>query len=212
MNRTAPSTLIAALALLVLLGVALAAGCASTPSGSAATTTPTPAGTTAATTAAAAVTTAGTSGSAVSSVGYARIIPFVPKSAGAWNLESDPMGMTSKDSDGKEFSWVTGTYTKNGDDTVQASVQIHDLATAESPLKGMWKSFTAYESTEGYMKSTTVKGFPAWDVYDKNSKNYNMMIGAGDRYIVYVTVEDGTKADLDTIVNAIDIPGLAALK
>jgi hypothetical protein len=214
MNRTASRTLIAALALLVLLGVALAAGCASTPSGSTATKTPTPAATTAATTAAA-VTTAGSSGSgvpAVGSVGYARLLAFVPKSAGAWKLESDPMGMTGKDADGKEYSWVTGVYTKSGDDTVQGSVQIHDLATAESPMKGMWKTFTAYESTEGYMKSTTIKGFPAWDVYDKNSKTYSMMIGVGERYLVFVTVEDGSKADLDTLVNAMDITGLAAVK
>ena len=76
----------------------------------------------------------------------------------------------------------------------------------------MWKSFTAYESTQGYMKSTTVKGFPAWDVYDKDSNTYTMMIGVGDRFIVYTTVEDGTKADLDALVNAIDVAGLAALK
>jgi len=215
MNRTAPSTLTAAFALLVLLGVALAAGCASTPSTTKPTTAPTAVGTaagTVATTLAATSASSGASGSDVPAVGYARLIPFLPKSAGAWKLEGDPMGMTSKDSSGKEFSWVTGTYVKTGDDTVQASVQIHDLATAESPLRGMWQSFTAYESTEGYMKSTTVKGFPAWDVYDKNTKDYSMMIGVGDRYIVYVTVEKGTKADLDTIVNAMDISGLAALK
>ncbi|MEN6341426.1 MAG: hypothetical protein ABFC89_02595 [Methanospirillum sp.] len=221
MNRTASSTLIAALALFVLLGVALAAGCTSTPTGTKPTTAPTAVGTavagtagTVATTLAAASASSGSSssGSTVPAVGYARLIPFVPKSAGALKLEGDPMGMTSKDSSGKEFSWVTGTYTKTGDDKVQASVQIHDLATAESPLKGMWKSFTAYESTEGYMKSTTVKGFPAWDVYDKNGNTYDMMIGVGDRFIVYVIVEDGTKADLDALVNAIDISGLAAQK
>ena len=209
MNRTTSRILIAALTLLVLLGAALAAGCASAPSGSAATKIPTSAGT-------AAVTTAGSStGSgapAVGAVGYARLLPFVPKSAGAWKLESDPMGMTGKDADGKEYSWVTGVYQKSGDDTVQGSVQIHDLATAESPLKGMWQGFSAYESTEGYMKSTTIKGSPAWDIHDKNSKSYSMMIGVGERYLVFVTVEDGTKADLDTIVNAVDIAGIAAVK
>ncbi len=39
-----------------------------------------------------------------------------------------------------------------------------------------------------------------------------MMIGVGDRFIVYTTVEDGTKADLDALVNAMDFAGLAAVK
>lgn len=125
----------AALALLVLLGVALAAGCASTPSGLA-TRTPTPASTTAS--ADAVATTAASSGSsgsgALPAVGYGRLIPFIPRTAGAWTLDDDPMGMTGKDPEGKKHSLITGIYSKTGDKTVPVNIQIHDLATAESPM------------------------------------------------------------------------------
>jgi hypothetical protein len=205
MHRTSSPILFAALALLVVIAAACAAGCASSSTGGKATT---PSST------AAVGTTAGSSGTAsgVAAVGYARLVPFVPKAAGAWKLEGDPMGMTGKDASGQAFSWVTGTYHRDGDETAQASVQIHDLATAESPLKSLWKTFSAYESTEGYMKTTTVKGFPAWDVYDKNTGSYSMMLDVGDRYLVYVTVEDGSRADLEALMNAMDLAGLAALK
>jgi hypothetical protein len=120
--------------------------------------------------------------------------------------------MTDKDPNGNGYSWIVGIYRKSGDDNVQANIQIHDLATAESPLKSMWNMFTTSESSDGgYMKSTTIKGFPAWDVYDKPTGDYSMMIGVGTRYLVYVTVEKGTKADLDTLVNAIDVTGLSAV-
>jgi hypothetical protein len=216
MNRTVPSTLTVALVLLVILGAALAAGCTTTTTTTAKGTigpTPTPAGTTAGT--AAAVTTSGPSGSgsaAVAAVSYDRLLPFIPKTAGAWSLESDAQGMTMKDAEGHEYTWVTGTYTKDGDENAQADIVIQDAAVANTPYKQQWKSFTSYESTEGSMKSVTVKGQPAWQTYDKSTNNNGLMAFVGDRYIVFMTVEDGTKADLDTLVNAMDFAGLAAVK
>ncbi|HIH04308.1 MAG TPA: hypothetical protein HA263_10855 [Methanoregulaceae archaeon] len=215
MNRTAPSTLIAALALLVLLGVALAAGCASTPSGSAATTTPTPAGTTAATTAAAAVTTAGTSGSgstAVAVVSADRLAPFIPKTAGAWKLDGEAQKITTSDGEGQNFVMATGEYVKDSDDKASANVMILDSAVAKTPYKEQWGSFRSVETNDGWYRSVTVKGQPGWRSYAKSSNDYAEWVLAGDRYIVVATVQDGSEADLDALVNAIDFAGLAAVK
>ena len=216
MNRTAPSTLIAALALLVLLGVALAAGCASTPSGSTATKTPTPAaaGTTSAGTAAA-VTTSGSSGSgagALTAVSFDRLIPFIPRAAGAWTLDGEAQGMTMKDGEGRDYTWVTGEYQKAGDDNAKGSVMIQDAAVANTPFKQQWSPFKSYESTDGWYRSVTVKGQPGWKFYTKSTNDYGQWVLVGDRYIVFTTVEGGTEADIDSLVNAMDLSGLAAVK
>ena len=213
MNRTAPSTLIAALALLVLLGVALAAGCTTTSSGSKATVTPTPADTTAA----GRVTTAGTSGSgsgsaAVAAVSFDRLIPFIPKTAGAWKLEDDAQGMSMKDGEGHDYTWATGNYVMDGNDNARASIMIQDAAVANTPFKQQWSTFRSVESTDGWWRSVTVKGQPGWKFHNKSSNDYGQWVLVGDRYIVFTTVEDGTEADLDALVNAMDFAGLAAVK
>lgn len=208
MTHTAPSTLIAALAVLALLGVALVAGCTTTSSGPA--TTPTPAGTTAGT-----VSTAGTPGTGsapVAAVSYDRLIPFIPKTAGAWSLDGDAQGMTMKDGEGRDYTWVTGEFVKAGDENARASIVIQDAAVANTPFKQQWTSFQSYESTEGWWRAVTVKGQPGWRFHDKSSNDYGGWVMAGDRYIVFINVEDGTEADLDALVNAVDFAGLAAVR
>ncbi len=208
MTRTAPSTIIAALAVLALLGVALVAGCTTTPSGPA--TTPTPAGTAAAT-----VSTTGTpvTGSTnVAAVSYDRLIPFIPKTAGAWSLDGEAQGMTMKDNEGRDYTWVTGEFVKAGDENAGASIVIQDAAVANTPFKQQWTSFQSYESTEGWWRAVTVKGQPGWRFHDKSSNDYGGWVMAGDRYIVFISVEDGTEADLDALVNAVDFAGLAAVR
>lgn len=208
MTRTAPSTLIAALAVLALLGVALVAGCTTTPSSPA--TTPTPAGTAAGT-----VSTAGTSGTgstAVAAVSYDRLIPFIPKTAGAWSLDDDAQGMTMKDGEGRDYTWATGEFVKAGDENARANIMIQDAGAANAPFKQQWTSFQSYESTEGWWRAVTVKGQPGWRFHDKSSNDYGGWVMAGDRYIVFISVEDGTEADLDALVNAMDFAGLAAVR
>jgi hypothetical protein len=212
MHRTSHTTLFAALALLVVLGTALAAGCTSSSTGGASTTAPT--ATIASSTAAVATTASSSSGtgSAVGATGYERLVPFIPKTAGALQLEGDAQGFTMKDDSGQEYAWATGTYKKAGSDASTGSIVIQDAATANTPLKQQWKSFTSFETTEGSMKSVTVKGQPAWEIVDKSAKKINLMAFVGDRYIVYVMMENDNRADLDQLVNAMDLAGLAALK
>lgn len=209
MTRTAPSTLITAFAVLALIGVALASGCTTTPPGPA--TTPTPDGTAAAspvpTTA-----SSGTGSAPVTAVSYDKLIPFIPATAGAWKLEDDAQGMSMKDGEGHDYTWVTGEYVKDGDDDVRANIVIQDAAAANAPFKQQWTSFQSYESTEGWWRAVTVKGQPGWRYHDTSSNDYGGWVMAGDRYIVFISVEDGTEADLDALVNAVDFAGLAAVR
>ena len=89
---------------------------------------------------------------------------------------------------------------------------IQDAAVANTPFKQQWSSFRSFETTDGWYRSVTVKGQPGWKSYTKSSNDYGQWILVGDRYIVYTTVEKGTEADLDALVNAMDLSGLAAVK
>lgn len=212
MNRTAPSTLIAALALLVLLGVALAAGCTTTSTVSKTTATPTAAaGTAAATTAAGTVTTAGTSGTGSSAVSADRLVVFIPEAAGAWKLDGEAQKISMQGGQGQDFSQASGEYVKTGNDETTANIVIMDTSVANN-YKQQWSSFQSIETNDGWWRSVTVKGQPGWKSYTKDSNDYAQWILAGDRYIVIATVDNGTEADLDTLVNAIDFAGLAAVK
>ena len=117
-----------------------------------------------------------------------------------------------KDGEGRDFTMVNGEYARDGNEDARATVMILDSAVANTPYKQQWGTFRSYESTEGWWKSVTVKGQPGWKSYTKSSNEYGQWVLAGDRYIVVATVEGGSEADLDALVNAIDFAGLAAVK
>jgi hypothetical protein len=76
----------------------------------------------------------------------------------------------------------------------------------------MWGRQYEMTTTDGYYKTGSVAGFPSWETYDKNSKNYGTWVGLNNRFMVTVTIDNGEKADLDLFVNSINYQGIAALK
>ena len=64
------------------------------------------------------------------------------------------------------------SYTKSGTEDITVSVGIMDSAFYQVGWWAAWQGLYAYVSTEGYAKTVTVKGFPAWETYDKDSNDY----------------------------------------
>jgi hypothetical protein len=192
-------------ALLVMLGICmLAAGCTTD-------TTPTettPYGTTAvATTAPAAGTTfSGAAEGSVSAVPFATLISYLPGAPAGWTAD-EPAGATWTVDEG-QWTWATREYAK-GD--AQATILIQDSAYQEVGYWESWDSLVAFETSEGYYKSSTVSGHPSWEYFTKPA-SYGTWIGVNERFMVFVSVEDGSKQDLDAFVNAINYGGLANLK
>jgi len=94
MTRKNGFNLVGVLTLLVVLASALAAaGCTSGSNGSSSTHAPTSVGTKSVTTS---VTASGTTGSGAAgpAVSFDRLLPFLPKTAGAWSLDGKGEGMT----------------------------------------------------------------------------------------------------------------------
>lgn len=141
-------------------------------------------------------------------VEYSKLIPFLPKAPSGWEA-GEPHGFSFTQEEGT-WSMASLDYSKAGAEDVTANVVIYDYAFYTAGWTGAWKNFYAYESTEGYAKTVTVKGYPGWEVYDKNAEDYNLFVGLNDRFLVFV----GTNSDKDTLykfADAIDYRGIAAL-
>jgi PGF-CTERM protein len=141
-------------------------------------------------------------------VEYSKLIPFLPKAPSGWEA-GEPQGFSFTHEEGT-WSMASSDYSRAGAEDVTANVVIYDYAFYTTGWTGAWRNFYAYESTEGYAKTVTVKGYPGWEVYDKNSKDYSLFVGLNDRFLVFV----GTNSDKDTLykfADVIDYKGIAAL-
>jgi hypothetical protein len=143
----------------------------------------------------------------VKAVHFNSLIPFLPAAPAGWEAD-EATGMTMK-VENDDWSWATKEYTK-GDAT--AMVWIQDTAYYNVGFREAWGSMISFETTDGYFKSVTVKGYPSWESYSKSGSEYISYVDVADRFMVYVGVDDGTKADLDAFTGAIDYAGLSKLK
>ena len=145
---------------------------------------------------------------ATQAVPFDTLIAFLPDAPSGWEGE-EPTGMTFTH-EGGTWSMATASYTKKGADDVTADIVITDYAFYTAGWSTAWQSFVAYETTEGYIKKVAVQGFPAWEVYDKESAEYALHVGVNDRFLAIIA----TNSDKDTLydfANAIDYNGVAVL-
>ncbi|MDK2862665.1 MAG: hypothetical protein PWQ46_375 [Methanomicrobiaceae archaeon] len=151
----------------------------------------------------------GASGAAkgsVTAVPYTALVPFLPDAPAGWTAE-DPFG-ASWTIEEAQWTWASRDYSK-GD--AQASVIIQDSAYYDVGYWEAWDSLVSFETTEGYYRQGKVSGYPSWEYFTKPD-SYGTWIGVNERFMVYVSVEGGSKQDLDAFVNAINYGGIANLK
>ena len=139
---------------------------------------------------------------------FSKLIEYLPAPPSGWTAD-EPQGFMNTVESGS-WSMANRAYSK-GDDA-RANIGIMDSAYYEVGLFASWKGIYQYESTEGYAKTTTIKGYPALEVYSKSSKEYAMYVDVKDRFMVYITVDNADKDTLNNLANAIDYSGIAGLK
>ncbi len=190
-------------ALLVVLGLCLlAAGCTSDSSD---TTTPqvTPGTTTAP---AAGTTVSGAAQGSVTAVSFETLISLLPDAPAGWTAE-EAVGASWTADDG-QWTWASRDYSK---DNAVASIMIQDSAYYGVGYWESWDSLVSFETSEGYYKQKEVGGHPAWEVFS-TPDSYGTWVGINERFMVYVSVEGGSKQDLDAFVNAVDYGGITNLQ
>jgi hypothetical protein len=143
----------------------------------------------------------------VQTVHFSKLIELLPESPTGWTAD-EPQGNTFTIENGS-WSMASKTYTKG--DTGRAEVTIMDSAYYNVGMFQAWKGFVQWESTDGYYKTTTVKGFPAFETYSKSSKTYGRYINIKDRFMVYITAENDDKDVLNALENSINFNGIETL-
>lgn len=144
----------------------------------------------------------------VQAVHFSKLAEYLPSAPSIWTA-NEPQGFMFPTENGS-WSMVNKEFTKG--DTATANVGIMDSAYNEVGWFLVWKGIYNYESAEGYAKTMTVKGFPALEKYSNSSNEYAMYVDVEDRFMVYITVRDSDKDNLNNLTNAIDYAGISALK
>ena len=134
------------------------------------------------------------------------MLPEIP----GW-AKSDPEAerMTSPVS----FSFASRRYKK---DNLEITEKITDSGFNQmlvAPLSMMLAAGYAKETSEGFEKSTTVAGFPAFEKWDKSDKSGGLTVFVNQRFVVEL---EGTgmadNKELQAFLTRTDLTKLAALK
>ncbi len=119
------------------------------------------------------------------SVYFTRLIPFLPDPPSGW-VGEEPDGMMMI-FDGISWSIAERRYTKPDVLGANASVSIATSAYSIGEPWMMWEEFIEYETTDGYLKNTSFKGYPAWKEHIKPD-HYALHVNMDGRFIVSISV------------------------
>lgn len=151
---------------------------------------------------------AGAQDRSAEAVHFNTLIEYLPNAPSGWDSE-EPEGFSFMHQEGT-WSMAMESYTKSGNEEITAEVGIMDSAYYQVGWWAAWQGFYAYESTDGYAKTVTAEGYPAWEAYTKDDNEYVLYIGIADRFMVFIN----TNSDRDTLyefADAIDLDGIADL-
>jgi|GEM_PF-3129945 len=141
-------------------------------------------------------------------VHFNTLIEYLPEAPSGWAGE-EPFGQTFTTAEGT-WSMAMKSYMKSDNEELTADVGIMDSAYQQVGWMAAWQGFYAYESIDGYAKTATVEGYPAWVAYTKDDNQYVLYVNINDRFMVFVN----TNSDRDTLydfADGIDYTGIAAL-
>ena len=143
----------------------------------------------------------------VNAIHFNKLIEFLPPSPSGWTADK-PQGFMNTVETGS-WSMANEEYSKG--DTARANVGIMDSAYYDVGWFSAWEGIYNYESTEGYAKTTTIKGYPGFESYTKSSNQYVLYVNVKERFMIYITVDGADRETMSTFANAIDYAGIAAL-
>ncbi|MEN0046917.1 MAG: hypothetical protein AAF806_07670, partial [Bacteroidota bacterium] len=73
------------------------------------------------------------------------------------------------------------------------------------------KADIVHESDDEYARTAEIEGFPAYEVYDKNSENGSVTVIVNDRVIVHAEGSGVSENNLKRAIEKVDLKGLAKL-
>ena len=145
-------------------------------------------------------------------VDYQKLLPILPEAPEGW--AADKAEGSTEDVGGFRLTNVHRDYHKGeGDKALTAAISIVDLVANPdnvSATTDAWKNTS--ESAEGYSKSVTIDGNPAFEAFEKESKHATLWVMIANRYSLQIELQNQDPKELQEWVKRIDLKKLAAIK
>jgi hypothetical protein len=158
------------------------------------------------------MTPASAGGSSPGATDVATLNSLLPQAPAGWAIVGQPVGSTRFDENNNAWTASSAEYSSTANKDTAASITIQDTAGHNVGFRKIWSTFSATENSDGYFRSTTLHGSPAWETHSTGGKTFKTWVLVNDRFMVQVSIENGTEADYGTILNSIDFAGIAARK
>ena len=158
------------------------------------------------------MTPASAGGSSAGATDVKTLNSLLPQAPAGWILDQQPVGSTRFDENNNAWTASSAEYSSTAHKDTTASITIQDTAGHNVGFKKIWSTFSATENSDGYFRSTTLHGNPAWETHSIGGKTFKSWVLVNDRFMVQVSIENGTEADYATILNAINFAGITDLK
>jgi hypothetical protein len=142
-------------------------------------------------------------------VAFGDLIDFLPEKIAGMKAE-EPKGETTT-AGSWQYSQAEVDF-RSEDGKRKVEVGIFDYAHIPMlyvPFTMILNMNVARESTDGYEKSVKVRGYPAFEKWDKNG-NSEIVVLVGDRFIVKSETRGLGEGSAKKIVEDLDLKGLAA--
>ena len=140
-------------------------------------------------------------------VSFNELIPFLPGPPSGWEAD-DAFGMTQTF---QEWSWSQASRSYINTTTEEyVDAAIFDSAYYYGfGWLAAWEYAFEWESTDGYARTITFEGYPAWKMYDKPD-SYTLMVLVADRFMVMINAE--TEASLNQFAGLVNYGAIAGLR
>ena len=158
------------------------------------------------------MTPASAGGSSTGAIDVTTLNSLLPQAPAGWVMNGQAVGSTRFDENNNAWTASSAEYSRTADKDTTASIMIQDTAGHNVGFRKLWSTFSAIENSDGYFRSTTLHGNPAWETHSIGAKTFKTWVLVNDRFMVQVSIENGTEADYETILSVVDFSGIAARK
>ena len=145
-------------------------------------------------------------------VDYQKLLAILPEPQSGWTADK-PEGST-EDMGGFKITNVHRDYHQgDGEKAPTAAISIVDLVANPdnvSATTDAWKNTS--ESAEGYSKSVTIDGNPAFEAFEKESRHATLWVMIANRYSLQIELQNQDPKELQQWIKRVDLKKLAAIK
>jgi hypothetical protein len=145
-------------------------------------------------------------------VDYKKLIPILPEAPSGWTADK-PEGST-EEVGGFKITNVHRDYRKGeGAKAPTASISILDSVANPDYVTATTAAWNqTSDKVEGYSKSVTIDGNPAFEAYENEQKHGSLWVMVAKRYFVEIELQKQDAKELQEWVKRVDLKKLAEIK